>query len=143
MAVPFLLDANISPSLESVLPDDRIKKTTDFGLSARADDMEVINLADMQDSILVSSDVGLIMKCRQFQRDNNRCLWGLLILPSGIEYQKRILKDLSKGRTVLQFKEIQHPLTWTQVREFNLLVRAELQGDPHVTPLCNCRAWED
>jgi hypothetical protein len=34
MAVPFLLDANISPSLQTILPDNRTRKTTEFGLIA-------------------------------------------------------------------------------------------------------------
>jgi hypothetical protein len=140
---PFLIDADTSASLKDLLPGKNARKTTDFGLSIRADDLDVINLAFKQRSILVSSDVRFVQKCGHFQTKYGCCLWGLLLLPNGIEYQRRILSDLMKGRKVLRFREIRHPLTWASIRDLNFLVRAGMQGHPHVTELCDCKAWED
>ncbi len=142
MLTPFLLDHNTSELLRDFLPGTNVKKSTEWGLNARADDMDVINLASMRGLILVSSDVGLISKCKQFQRKNSCCLWGLLILPNGIEHQKRILSDLQKKKTLLKFREMDSPLAWANIRDWNFLVKAELKGHPHVTELCNCKAWE-
>ena len=142
MLTPFLLDHNTSVSLRDFLPGKNVKKSTDCGLSARADDMDVIDLALVRRLILVSSDVGLISKCKQFQRKNSCCLWGLLILPSGIEHQKRILSDLQKKKTLLRFREIESPLAWANIRDWNFLVKAELEGHPHVTELCDCGEWK-
>ena len=64
MSVSFLLDENASATLRELLPGKSARKTVELGLSARADDMDVINLAFEQRSVLVSSDVRLILKCR-------------------------------------------------------------------------------
>lgn len=142
MLTPFLLDQNTSELLGDFLPGNNVKKSTEYGLSARADDMDVINVAFMRGLILVSSDVGLISKCKQFQRKNSCCLWGLLILPSGIEHQKRILSDMQKKKTLLKFREVEAPLAWANIRDWNFLVKTELEGPPALTELCDCKAWK-
>ena len=141
MSTSFLLDANTSATLKEFLPKDS-KKTVELGLSARADDMDVINLALLERAVLISSDVGIVSKAKTYQRQYV-CLYGLLILPNGIEHQRRILTDLKKGRKVLRFRDIERPLTWPRIRDLNFLVRAGLEGHPHVTELCDCKAWKD
>jgi predicted nuclease of predicted toxin-antitoxin system len=101
VSVPFLLDDNLSEVLTELLPGQNVRKTVELGLSPRADDLHVINLAFEQRRILVSSDIRFIPKCRSFQTKNNCCLWGLVILPNGIEHQRRILSDFRGGRKIV------------------------------------------
>jgi hypothetical protein len=69
-------------------------------------------------------------------------LYGLLMLPDGIEIQKRLLGDLRQGTKQMRHPRYDRPLTWADVHDDNLLVKVHKSGDPDVEKLCNC-AWED
>lgn len=69
----------------------------DGALKRDADDMEVIDLALIRHAILVTADVGILPKCTMYQDRSRDCLYGLLLLPDGIEIQKRLLSDLRQG----------------------------------------------
>jgi hypothetical protein len=43
-----------------------------------------------------------VNKCRQYQLRFGLCLFGLLVLPDGVENQRRILQDLKKGKKRLR-----------------------------------------
>jgi hypothetical protein len=120
-----------------------VQTTVQGGLSKDADDMAVIDLAYRQRGILVTTDHGIVNKCRQYQLRGGSCLFGLLVLPDGVENQRRILQDLKKGKKRLRFSKLERTLTWSIVRDFNFLVRAQSAGHPHVLELCDCRVWDE
>jgi hypothetical protein len=69
-----LLDINLSPELADFFPQGDAVLTTQFGLQPRADDMDVIDLANERHSILVTADQGFIRKCRIWQEQQPRML---------------------------------------------------------------------
>jgi hypothetical protein len=142
----FLLDASISTqSIISLLATGSaaVQTTVRRGLPKDADDLTVIDLAYHQRATLVTTDHGIVNKCRQYQLRTGACLFGLLVLPDGVENQRRILQDLKKGKQRLRFSKLDRSLTWSLVRDFNFLVRAQAAGHPHVLDLCDCRVWEE
>jgi hypothetical protein len=136
-----LLDMNLSPGLTEYFRGDAVL-TTELGLRPRADDFDVIALASDRHSILVTADQGFIRKCQIWQEQNRDCLYGLLLLPQGIEFQKRILADIQRRRRKLLHPQFQATVTWSDVHEENLLVQAHVEGFPQVSDLCKC-PWED
>jgi antirestriction protein ArdC len=93
----FLLD-HMVVALKPDFRDGVTETTLECGLEPHADDMEVINLASRRHAILVTVDVKIIKKCRDFQdRSSRGCLYGLLMLPDGILIQRRILEDIKTG----------------------------------------------
>jgi hypothetical protein len=117
--------------------------TLECGLKPHADDVEVIDLALRRHAILVTVDVKIIQKCKDYQdRSSRECLYGLLMLPDGILIQRRILEELRTGAKQMRHARYDRPLTWADVHDDNLLVKAHKSGDPDVEELCNC-AWDD
>ena len=142
----FLLDASLStPPIVSLSASGSVsvQTTVQQGLPKDADDMAVIELAYTQRATLVTTDHGMVNKCRHYQEQRGACLFGLLILPDGIENQRRILPDLKEGKKRLRFSKLKRVLTWSLVRDFNFLVRAQSAGHPHVLELCSCQVWEE
>jgi hypothetical protein len=137
-----LLDINLSPELGDFFPHGDAALTTQFGLRPRADDMHVIALASQRHAILATADLGFIRKCKIWQEQNRDCLYGLLLLPQGIEHQRRILEDIKRGRRKLLHPQLEKSATWSDVHEENLLVQAHLEGFPQLSDLCKC-PWED
>ena len=133
-----LLDINLSPELADFFPDGDAVLTTQLGLQPRADDMDVIELANRQHAILVTADCGIIRKCRRWQERHSKCLYGLLLLPQGIEFHRRILSDIRRGRRKLLHSEYDRSVTWQDVHDDNLLIQAHQQGFPRVGELCKC-----
>lgn len=87
----------------------------DGGLEPTADDMEVIDLAMIRHAILVTADVGIPTKCKTYQDRSGDCLYGLLLLPDGIEIQKRLLSDLRQGTKLMRHTRYDKPPTWADV----------------------------
>jgi hypothetical protein len=137
-----VLDNCMSLELAAYFGGARLVTSVECGLSSRADDMDVIEQASQRRALLVSSDRGLLEKCRQYQAQRRTCLWGLLILPVGIESQRRILQDLKLNRRKIAHPKIDRPVTWKDVREDNLAVVARIEGNPLVTDLCECEWGE-
>lgn len=137
-----LLDINLSPELADFFPQGDAVLTTQFGLQPRADDMNVIDLANERRSILVTADQGFIRKCRIWQEQHRECLYGLLLLPQGIELQRRILANVKCQRRKLLHKQLERSATWWDVHDENLLIQAHQEGFPQVHDLCKC-AWLD
>ncbi len=142
MNVPFLLDSSLSESLKTLFPGGNAQKTNACGLSQNADDIDVIDLAYARRAVLVTTDHGIVTKCKAFQKQHD-CMYGLLILPNGIEVQRHILGDLRKERKKLRFHKLNQPLTWAKIRDYNFLVRTQLSGHPHVSELCDCEVWRE
>ncbi len=138
----FLLDVSVSPQLGSSFFHGNALPSTAYGLRSDADDMDVIDLASDRHSLLITADIGFVQRCRRVQDQQKFCLFGLLVLPQGIETQRRILGDISKGRKRLVHPQFERPVTWADVHEENLLVVAHIDGCPQVSDLCHCR-WEE
>ena len=105
---------------------------------ARADDMDVIELANRRHAILVTADYGIVRKCKIWQEQHRECLYGLLLLPQGIEFQRRILRDIKRGRRKLLHSQYERSATWLDVRDDNLLIQAHQEDFPQVGELCKC-----
>jgi hypothetical protein len=114
----------------------------DGGLEPTADDMEVIELALIRHAILVTADVKIPAKCKTYQDRSGDCLYGLLLLPDGIEIQKRLLSELRQGTKQIRHARYDKPLTWADVHHDNLLIKLHKSGDPDVGELCNC-PWDE
>lgn len=136
-----LLDVSVSPGLADFFHGDAAL-TTELGLRPGADDFDVIALAGDRHAMLVTADQGFIRKCKIWQEQNRDCLYGLLLLPQGIELQKRILTDIQRRRRKLLHPQFEGSVTWSGVHAENLLVQAHVEGFPHLSDLCQC-PWED
>lgn len=138
----FLLD-HMVVGLKPDFRESVTETTLECGLKPHADDMEVIDLALRRHAILVTVDVKIIQKCKDYQdRSARDCLYGLLMLPDGILIQRRILEELRAGTKQMRHSRYDRPLTWADVHDDNLLVKAHKSGDPDVEELCKC-AWDD
>jgi len=133
-----LLDINLSQELADFFPYGDAALTTQFTLKPRADDLDVIALASERHSILVTADQGFIKKCRIWQEQHRDCLYGLLLLPQGIELQRRILEGIKQGRRKLLHSQYEKSATWLDVHDDNLLIQAHREGFPQVRELCKC-----
>jgi len=138
---PYLLDASVPPDLKDSFPRDAVVTSVECGLTARADDQDVINLALERRSLLITADQGFLQKCRKYQAQRQKCLFGLLILPQGIQFQERIIEDVATRRKKLIHPQIDRPVIWADVRDENLVVIAHLEGNPTVIDLCDC-PWD-
>lgn len=136
-----LLDVNLSAGLADYFPGDAAS-TTQLGLRPRADDFDVIALANDRHSMLVTADQGFARKCKIWQQQHRECLYGLLLLPQGIEYQRRFFEDIQRRKRKLLHPELETSATWADVHDENLLVEAHVDGFPRVSDLCKC-PWLD
>jgi hypothetical protein len=129
--------------LKTDFREDVTETTLECGLKPHADDMEVIDLASRRHAILVTVDVKIIQKCKDYQdRSSRGCLYGLMMLPDGILIQRRILEELRAGTKQMHHSRYDRPLTWADIHDDNLLVKAHRSGDPDVGELCKC-PWDD
>jgi hypothetical protein len=136
-----LLDMNLSTGLADFFHGDAALPT-ELGLQPRADDFDVIALASERHAMLVTADQGFTRKCKIWQEQRRDCLYGLLLLPQGIEFQKRILLDIQRRRRKLLHPQFETSATWSDVHDENLLVQAHVEGFPQVSDLCMC-PWEE
>jgi len=88
---PYLLDASVPHDLKDRFPHDAVVTSVECGLTARADDMDVINLASERRSLLITADQRFLQKCRRYQDQRHDCLYGLLILPQGIQFTRNVV----------------------------------------------------
>jgi len=137
----YLLDSSIPGDLKEDFPRGAATTSTECGLKNDADDMDVIGLAFERKALLVTADRESAHKCRTYQDRRQRCMFGLLILPQGIEVQRRLLAELSGGRKKLLHRQYDRQVNWMDVHDDNLAVVVHMNGNPAVTDLCNC-PWE-
>jgi len=138
----FLLDNSVK-DLRPYFRECVTETTIDHGLAPHADDMEVIDLGWLRRAIIVTTDLKYPEKCKTYERQKNSCLAGLLLLPDGIEFQKRILEELRTGkRKMLYFTRYKKPLTWVDVNQDNLTIKAHRDSNPDISELCDC-PWDD
>lgn len=134
----FLLDESVR-HLKGEFPRHRAITTTEAGLQPDASDAEVVRKAwDLQYIIVTANGDDFVREIRRFQRQmmqaNCRDLRGLLVVPDGSITQARALKRLADN---LRFGG--NPITWEQVNQWNLYVRARKSGAPEIRPFPRCR----
>ena len=137
----FLLDHAVL-ALKPEFREGITETILDGGLKPDADDMEVIELAAKRHAILVTTDIRILPKYKSYQDRSKDCLYGLLLLPDGIEIQRKLLGDLRQGTKQMRHVRYDYPLTWADVHHDNLLVKVHKSGDPSVEELCNC-PWDE
>jgi hypothetical protein len=137
----FLLDNSVK-HLRPFFPDGVTETTIDHRLAPHADDMDVIDLGRLRRAIIVTTDLKFPEKCQVYQRQKNTCLSGLLMLPDGVEAQKRVLGDLRSGKRKMQHPRYERPLTWADVNLDNLTVKLHRSGEPNISELCDC-PWDE
>jgi hypothetical protein len=81
--------------------------------------MEVIDLAAIRHAILVTADIRILPKCKSYQDRSKDCLYGLQLLPDGIEIQRRLLSDLRQGTKQMRHARYDYPLTWADVHHWD------------------------
>lgn len=137
----FLLDNSVK-DLRPYFREGVTETTIDHELAPHADDLEVIDLAWYRSAIIVTTDLRFPEKCLLYQRQKNSCLYGLLLLPSGLEIQKRVLEELRSGKRKMIHSRYDKTVTWADVNHDNLLVRTYRESNPDVSELCSC-PWDE
>ena len=116
--------------------------TLDLGLTPHADDMDVIDLASRRHAIVVTVDDEYPKKIRIYQEHAKTCLYGLLLLPDGIEHQRRLLTAVRQGTKQIRHTRCDRPLSWADIHADNFLVKLHKGSEPEVEELCNC-SWDE
>jgi hypothetical protein len=138
----FLLDNSVK-DLRPYFRDGITETTIDHRLAPHADDMDVIDLGWRRRAIIVTTDLKFPEKCKTYERQTNGCLAGLLLLPDGIEFQKRVLDELRSGkRKMLYSAHYSKPLTWADINGDNLIIKTYRDSNPAVSELCDC-PWDE
>lgn len=138
----FLLDNSVK-DLRPNFRDGVTETTIDHGLPPHADDMDVIDLGRRRRAIIVTTDLKFPEKCKTYEHQTNVCLSGLLLLPDGIEFQKRVLDELRSGKRKMLFSaQYKKPLTWADINADNLILKTHRDSNPDVSELCDC-PWDE
>jgi len=133
----FLLDRDVERAALD-LPRKSALTLSRVGLQENARDADIVREAYERRCIIVTSNgLDFTAAIKEFQRHTAkgtcRELWGLVVLPSGYETQRRILGDAGKR---LRFGG--KPITWADVAHQNYLVKLRRSGPPEVKRLPRC-----
>ncbi len=133
----FLLDRDVCKAA-SLFPRKRTLTLAQVGLSEDASDADIVKVACEKEVIIVTGngeDFRREILRFQGQTKTNECheLRGLLVLPSGFERQKRLLKT---ARATMRFGGKQ--LTWPDIRDGNYYVKLNKTRQPHVFRFPRC-----
>ena len=106
--------------------------------SESANDRQIVEQASRDECIIVTANGKDFRKeidkfLRQTKRKDCHDLYGLVILPSGYEIQKRLLKDIEA-----QMRYGQKSVSWFDVWRRSYCVRVRKGGAPEVRPLPRC-----
>lgn len=134
----FLFDRDVSKAV-SLLSKKRSRTVSDVGLADNATDATVVAKAWELDATIVSANGDDFLRdMRAFSRQTKKSechdLFGLVILPSGFEIQKRVVPGVGDR---LRYKG--KLISWKEVQRENLCVRVSAnRGFPSVTQLPQC-----
>jgi len=133
----FLLDRDVSKAV-ALFPAGRARTLSDMGLTERATDAAIVEKAWELEAIIVTSNGDdFLREVRKFLRMTKKkdChdLFGLVILPSKFEIQRRLLAEVGE-RLRFAGKKI----SWYEVWRKNLCVRVKTAGNPEITQLPRC-----
>jgi hypothetical protein len=135
----FLFDEDVKSIASQFRNKRRVRTLSQVGLPTTAHDRDIVRKAWGRQFIIVTGNKRHFKKrIEEFrgERGHCPCMWGLVILPSGEETQKRILIDFKDLERDLWLKKKR--VTWKDVHQKNYMVRAMKRGKPQVTelPLC-------
>jgi hypothetical protein len=133
----FLLDRDVSKTV-SLFPAQRARTISDVGLPDNATDAAIVEKAwKLEATIVTANGDDFLEEVRKFLQQTKKkdChdLFGLVILPSKFETQKRVLNQL---RSRLRFDGKQ--IGWYDVWSNSLCVRVRTVGNPEVKKLPRC-----
>lgn len=133
----FLLDRDVA-KVASLFPKKRTRTAADIGLSPDAPDSEIIREAWERRLTIVTGNGDHFLKeihkfLAQTKRDECHEMYGLLILPSAYERQKRLLQNI-ESRLRLGTEK----LTWADVADRNCCVKVARLGAVEVRRFPRC-----
>jgi hypothetical protein len=134
----FLFDRDVSKAV-LLLSKKRSRTVSDVRLPDNATDASVVAKAWELDATIVTANGDDFLRemsafSRQTKKSECHDLFGLVILPSGFEIQKRVLPRLDDR---LRFKG--KAISWKEVQRQNLCVRVKADGGfPTITQLPQC-----
>lgn len=135
--VAFLLDEDVK-ALKPLFPRKRVKTLAQVRLKPGTADANIVEMAWNRGFTIVTANGDDFRKAiTDFQRQGRTgecsCLFGLVVLPTGEEVQRRLLPSLNAVERRLRFRG--KAITWKDVRKKNLAVRLQRSRDPRVTEL--------
>ena len=133
----FLLDRDVSKAV-GFFPEKRRCTLAKAGLREDASDREIVEKAWKLNLTIVTSNgdhfVREVMKfLKQTKRKDYHELCGLVVLPNGYEYQKRLLQGVEKKLRLGSEK-----LTWADVASKDCFVRVKKNGNLEVKRFPRC-----
>jgi hypothetical protein len=140
----FLLDRDVQ-AVADALPASRVLTLEKVGLPTTASDDAIIDVACERRCIIVTANgrdfrPKAVAYIRQSsRRSQGRChdLSGLVVLPSGLETQRRLLREAPR-----RMRYGDRPVTWLDVWGRSYYVRLKESGLAGVSPLPRCRVCE-
>jgi hypothetical protein len=136
----FLLDRDVQAAADA-LPPSRVLTLAKVGLPDTASDEDIIHEACQRRSIIVTANgrdfvhkaVAYIKQSSLRKQGRCRDLNGLVVLPSGLETQRRLLREAP------QRMWYDRPITWLDVWWRSYYVRFKRSGRAEVSPLPRCQ----
>ena len=140
----FLFDRDVQAAADA-LPRRRVLTPTKFGLPDNASDAAIVETASVNECIIVTANGNDFVRealryISQSSRKSDGChdLNGLVILPSGLEVQRRLLRNAEKR---MRFDGL--PVTWADVWTRSYCVRLKKDGSAEVRLLPRCLYCND
>jgi hypothetical protein len=141
----FLFDRD-SEAAADALPASRVLTRVRLGLPDTASDDEIIDAACTNRCIIVTANgqhfrpkaVEYIRQSSRRSRGRCRDLSGLVVLPTGLETQRRLLREAPQ-----RMRYDDRPVTWADVWGRSYYVRLNRDGRAEVNPLPRCRKCEE
>jgi hypothetical protein len=138
---PFIIDHDLGTNLKLYLQADA-RTTLECGLGPNALDYpDVVDLCQRERALLVTADVEFPQHFKRYQREHNKCCYGLVLLPSEELKQIDILKRIKSGKLKLK-DPIGNDFHFEYARADNLLVNLRA-NPPEISDLCDCEWNED
>src|SRR5262245_63936690 len=133
----FLLDEDVK-ALRPLFPKKGVRTLAQVRLKPNSTDATVIRMAWNRGFTIVTANADHFRKAIIDFQERGRagecsCLFGLVILPSGEEVQRRLLSSLKAVEQRLRFSG--KAITWKDVRKKPYEVRLQRSGAPRVAEL--------
>src|SRR5262245_45178666 len=133
----FLLDEDVK-ALKPLFPKRRVKTIADLRLKLDLKDAEIVQRAWDRGFTIVTGNANHFRKeiidfPHRGPKGSCSCLYGLLVLPTGHEVQRRLISDWKAVERRLRFGG--KAITWKDVRKKNYEVRLLREGAPRVAEL--------
>ena len=138
--VTFLLDEDVK-ALKSLFPRKRVKTLAQVRLRPDSTDAAIVLRAWERGFTIVTANADdfrkVIANFQERGASECACLWGLVVLPTGEEVQRRLLTAWKAVERRLRFGG--KAIAWRDVRKENYEVRILRSGAPRVVALPRCK----